>query len=423
MGSRRSVLSARVLADERAGAELQAEVAAELLNLMSELGLADTYDAIQATLERVGRPALRPTCWHMRREWPEPSARRGARAAAGIMEDHGPEVSAELSADVLEWARQFVGDERQSHGEFAYPLASACGYTTAGSDAFDDVLDELLADLWRMPYCMDALEALAVMAGSPNADTENQERLFEMFDTILAAQARVGGGKRRETEEGPVYEFGREIEFDIRAVPAAVRGFERIYLSEQAADAMRTQIVHRMLVLWEGVSKVRIVWGPAGIQALVDAMCAAACSEHADPPTRVRLGTSLLRFLNKLSVVRSIGRICSQPDDAEPMQQMALEAGGKLLAEWHEADQQDEERRLALLQAMGRIAAGDALPPGEEAATLRERVMQALFAGLREGMRQVREPLLALREAEGVTDAQRHEIDERLAKVFGLVKT
>jgi hypothetical protein len=244
-----------------------------------------------------------------------------------------------------------------------------------------------------------------------------------MFDTILAAQARVGGGKRRETEEGPVYEFGREIEFDIRAVPAAVRGFEQIYLSDQTAEELRSRVVRRMLVLWEGVSKVRIVWGPAGIQALVKAMCAAACSSYADTPTRVRLGTSLLRFLNKLSVVRSIGRICSQSTDARPMQELALEAAGELLTEWHQADQQDEERRLALLQAMGRIAAGKSLPPGEQTATVRERIMQALFAGLREGMRGVREPLLALREAEGVSHEQRREIDDRLAKVFGLVKT
>jgi hypothetical protein len=338
------------------------------------------------------------------------------------MEEHGRALDDELAAEVLEWAQQFIGDERQSFGEFAYPLGAVCGYTDPGAGAFDQVLEDLLADLWRMPYCMEALEALAVMAGAPNAREEHQGRLFEMFDTILAAQARVGGGKRRETDEGAVYEFGREIEFDIRAVPAAVRGFEHIYLSEQASEDLRTQIVRRMLVLWEGVSKVRIVWGPAGIQALVDCMCAAACSDHADARTRVRLATSLLRFLNKLSVVRSIGRICSRPTDAEPMHELALEAAEELLAEWHEADQQDEERRLALLMSMGRIASGGTLPAGEQAQRVRERVLQALFSGLREGMRRVRQPLLDLREAEGITDAQRREIDERLAKVFGLVK-
>lgn len=421
--TRRTALRGTLLGDPRAGDELLAEVAYELLNLMAELGLADTFDAIQSTLQRIGPAALEPCVDYMRRFWPNDAARRAARICADIVQARPEAVTGELTEQVVDWAVRFVGDERCPGGEFVYPLAAACGYAPAGAGHFDGIVKGLLENLWRMPYCMEALEALGIMAGSPQAGAGDQEHLLELFDAILDARGRVKMGIRRETAEGAVYEFGREIEFDIRAVPAAVRGLERIYLSEQADAEMRARIVRRFLVLWEGVSKVRIVWGPAGVQSLVEAMCNAACSDYADTRTKVRLGTSLLRFLKKVSVVRSIGLICSRPDPAPEVQNLALDALDDLLREWSESDAQDDERRTALLVAAGRVAANPALDAeSDDVRDVRSRALAALFSGLREGAEEVREPLLALRECEGVTERQKQDIDERLGKVFGLVR-
>jgi hypothetical protein len=270
---------------------------------------------------------------------------------------------------------------------------------------------------------MDALDALGVMAGSDNAQPAHQQELFQLFDGIARFQARTGLGVRRETGEGTVYEFGREIEFDVRAVPAAVRGLERICVSPQASEQMRADIVKRLLVLWEGVSKVRIIWGPAAIEALIGAMCRAANAPMATADMKVRLGASLLRFLNKLSVIRSVGQICSQPDRSAEMQRMALQAGTALLNEWAAAEPQDVERRLALLKSAARVAANTALSPRNEAVRmLRERTLQALYAALREGMNEARESLLLMRDCPDLSAAQRREIDERLSKAFGLVR-
>jgi len=262
------------------------------------------------------------------------------------------------------------------------------------------------------------------MAGSKNARPEHQQALFELFDAIARYQTRSGMGKVKETEEGTVYEFGREMQFDIRIVPSAVRGLERICISAQAPDELRTEIVKRLLVLWEGVAKVRVIWGPAAIEALVRAMCSAACAPQATAVTRARLGESLLRFLNKISVVRSIGLIFSRPDTEPQTLRLALRAGNEVLDAYQAADVQDDERRLALLRAAGAMAANPALDAADaDVQKLRERTLQALYRGLREGMMSMREPLLEMRECPGLPDAQRQEIDERLGKAFGLVRT
>ncbi len=421
--TRRSVLQASLLADQRVERPIQEEVSRELLTLMTELSLPGSLDMIQNTLERIGPPALRPAYEFMRRAHPSEPAERAALAMGRIIEGAPGQVDDELADEILELCMGLLEDENIEDGAFTIVLASVCGYTARGATQLDAALKKLKDNLWKLPYSTDALDALGIMAGSDNARGRHQEELFELFDAIVRFRGRTTVGVRKETEEGPVFEFGREIDFDIRVVPSAVKGLERICLSRQASEQMRTGIGKRLLVLWEGVSKVRIIWGPAAIEALVAAMCSAACSPMASTDMKVRLGTSLLRSLNKLSVVRSVGQICSQPDTSPQMQGLALQVGAETLDEWESSDLQDVDRKLALLKSAGQIAANTALDSRSDAVRrLRERTLEALFSGLREGMTQVREPLLLLRDCPHLPADQKREIDERLGKAFGLVR-
>jgi len=421
-GTRRTIVEAVVLGDPRVPSALQRSVAGELLALMGELNLTDTLDAIQRTLERIGFPALTPCFECVRRSYPSEAAQRAALALARIISDCGDRVPDDLVEDVLALCSGLLDDERVEKGAFVVTLAAASGYTRKGASQFDATLQRLQDSVWQVPYPVEMLDALGILAGSANAQERHQKELFELFRAIVSFRPRGTMGRVRETQEGLSYEFGREIVFDTRVVPAAVKGLERIVVSAQATGDMRTDIAKKLLVLWEGVSKVRIVWGPTAVEALVSAMCSAACSPGASTLAQVRLGASLLRFLNKISVIRSIGEICSSPSPSDEMQDLAVEAGEALLDEWAECDRQDDERRLALLLSAGRVAANPALEaPDPSVVRLRERALHALFSGLREGLQAVREPLLLMRECPGLSAEQRTDIDVRLAKAFGLV--
>ena len=422
--TRRELLRASLLWDSRTGDEQAHEVAAELVALMAELSMPDSLDDVQNAIERIGVPALRPAFEFMRRTYPGAAALRTAMALAKIVEHNADGVPEAFCREAMQFCMGLLENERTQQGAFAVTLAAVCGYTAVGAASCDAVVRTLCTDLWERPYWTDALDALAVLAGAPNISLERQQALLDLFDEILRAQGTVRTGARRQTEEGTVYEFGMEIEFDIRAVPAAVRGLERIYLSRRADEELRTRVVKRLLVLWEGASKVRVVWGPSAIQTLVNAMCSAACSPQADIVTKERLGESLLRFLNKISVIESIGEIFAQSEEASGFQELALRAGGRVLDEWDVCEPQDDERRLALLTAAGRIAANPGLDgAGEPVRSLRERARRALFRGLREGMLALRAPLLLMRDCPGMDPALRDDIDEMLGKIFGLVKS
>jgi hypothetical protein len=421
--TRRSVVQASVLADPRLPGDLQRELSAELLSLMAELNLPDSLDLIQNALRRIGPEALEPAYEFVRSNYPSEAGERTVLVLADIVENHPGEVEEGLARRVYDLCNNLLADDGVENGAFVMALAAVCGHTEWGAGVFDGSFQYLKSRVWSLPYSMDVLDALAMMAGSRNIGPAQQQELFGLFDAIVRFRARTGIGVRRKTEHGVVYEFGREIQYDIRAVPAAVRGLERICVSERAPGELRAEIAKRLLILWEGVSKVRIIWGPAAVDALIRAMCAAACCGEASVGMRVRLGASLLRFLNKVRVIDSIGQICSQPDDSEELRRLALQACGDMLREWDVSAVQDEERRLALLKAAARIACNPALDAAEETVhRLRERTLQALFSGLRSGMDDVRDSLLMMRECPGIGEAQVYEIDERIAKAFGLIR-
>ena len=302
-------------------------------------------------------------------------------------------------------------------------LACLCGYTPAGAGLFDRVLKTMTGKLWKARYTFDIFDALGVMAGSDNARPKHERELFRMFDRLANMKAPERLGVARKTAEGTVYEFGSQVYFDIRVVPAVVGGLERICVSPQTSRQLRGEIVKRLLILWEGVSNLRVVWSPGAVEALIRAMCSAACCPKVRVDMRVLLGRSLLKFLNKVSVVRSMGRICSRRESDPAMHSLCVQAAEDMLSEWERCDRQDDERKAALLASLGALAANTSLDAEDPVvARLRENVLEALFQGLRAGIQEARGALEDLRDCPDLPEGRREEVRDRLRRASALVR-
>ncbi|MBS3761707.1 MAG: hypothetical protein KGZ25_00255 [Planctomycetes bacterium] len=420
---RRMILEATCPTDSRVDDDLQEQVATELLSHMNEFKMQATIDIISRTLEQIGPVALKPLVSYVKRRFPQESIEPAFRSIGHIARDWGPELPDEPLEEIHEFCIELLEDEDTEDGGFTIALACLCGYSDAGKKWFVEALNKLQDRIGKVAYSFDIFEALGIMAGSPNAEIEQQKDLFNMFDSILTARAPAVLGIERDTADGTVYEFGSEVEFNTRVLPSVVRGLERIAVSEGADAELRRKIAKRLLVLWEGVSKVRIVWGPAGVGALVQAMSSTACYEHADTQMRIRLARSLLKCLNKVGVVRSLGEICSAPDESGEMQELCTETAEQMIDEWENADQQDEERRVAILKALGKIGANIALDAEDEVVQrTRENILDVLYQGIREGIDQVYEPLERMRDCPDLGQETRDKIRERLNRAFGLTR-
>jgi hypothetical protein len=421
--TRRRIVESSVIADPRADAELRGRVADELLSHMTEFRMKNTIETMCHTLEQIGPPALDPLVDFVRRRYPREDVEEPFRTLGRIARKFGDKLPDVVVEDAIELCVNLLdGDRKPGPGTFVVALAFLVGHTSVGAARFESVLERLKKKAGEAGMIFDAYEALGVMGGAPNASPEHQRELLDLFRQVLHMKTPGMLGTRRESPEGTVYEFGAEVMFDIRLLPAVVRGLERIGTSAGTPADLRREVVKEMLVLWEGVSNVRVVWGPGAIDSLVQAICKVACSPHVAPDMRARLGRSILRFLKKVSVVRSMEEICSHHAEDEPMQELCIEAGERMLDEWEECEEQDEERRVALLRSLGRAAANTGLDPDDEdVQRLRKNVIAILFQALREGIEEVRPPLEWLRNCPDLSDEQREEIRDRLSRVFGLV--
>jgi len=421
--SRRLILEAAICGDKRVEEPLQSRLAVELLAHITEFRLPGTAEAIYRTLAKIGPPAARPLFDYVVRRYPSDDAEDAFIGLGKIARAHGDAIPPELWQEVFDYAVGLFDDHDVKRGGFAIALAYMCGYGSAGARVFERVLNAMKERVWKARYTFEILDALGIMAGSENARPKHQRELFEMFDEIVHKEGPERIGVRRMTAEGPVYEFGAEVLFDTRAVPSLVRGLESICASEQATGPLRREVIKRLLTLWEGVSNVRVVWSPAAVDALVSAMCGAACCAQVRVDIRVRIARSLLRFLNKVSVVRSMGRICSQHEPHREMQQLCIEAGEKMLETWENCDQQDEERKVALLESVGKLAADTALDAqNPRVKRLRDNFVDVLCQALRSGIDEARAPLGWMGDCPDLPERQREEIRDRLSRYMGLVR-
>ncbi len=422
--TRRRIVEASVISDSRARPELRQQVAEELLAHIGEFGMENTVDTICHTLEQIGPPAIDPLFDFIRRRYPQQDADSPLRSLGRIAEKWREQIPDDQVEEVLGYCIDLLDDSRASRGTFTITLAYFVGYTRPGAIRFGEILDQLIDLTGTAGFTFDVFEALGILAGSPNIAPEHQQKLFDLFRDVLHMKTPGTQGVRKETEEGPVYEFGPEMMFDTRLLPSVVRGLKQIGVSAATSDDLRREVVKELLILWEGVSNVRVVWGPGAMGALVEAISAVACSDHVSSRMRTRLGHSILRFLNKVNVVRSIGAICARPAEDEQMRELCLEAGTRMLEEWQTCEEQDQERRIALLESLSRVAANKGLDSSDkDVEHLRKNVMDALFRALREGIDEAREPLERLRDCPALMEDKREKIRDRLTRVYGLVQT
>ncbi|MFW5923492.1 MAG: hypothetical protein ACOCSQ_03800 [Planctomycetota bacterium] len=421
--TRRRIVESSVISDGRVKTDLQEQVAEELLVHLGEFAMESTRDTICHTLEQIGPAAVSPLHEYIQRNYPHQDTSGPLRSLGRIAQKWQGQLSSDQVKEVLDFCLGLLDDPRASRGTFTVTLAFFVGYTDRGASQFRNVMDRFMELAGTAGFTFDVFEAMGILAGSPHITPEYQRELFRLFRDVLHMETPNTRGVKRDTDEGPVYEFGPEVLFDTRLLPNVVSGLEQIGVSPVTPDELRREVVKEMLILWEGVSHVRIVWGPAAMGSLIQAISRVARCDHVSSEVRARLGLSILRFLNKINVVRSLGQICSRPVEDDRMRDLCIETGHRMLEEWESCDEQDYERRIALLTSLGRVAANEGLDSSEkDVDNLRENVMEALFRALREGVDEVQSSLERLRDCAALTGEQRDKIRDRLSRVYGLVQ-
>lgn len=415
---RMEVLRTRVFHRPDLDAELLEALVTELLPMLRAADQPDMAERAAILLEFLG-PVSAPGLFYMIQSRPAaPEADVAVRVLGRVLSnlDGGSPADTRLVASVFRFASQRAARPSNRLGGYAAVLAQIAAMPQTDPQDAQAAFELLTARLGKAPYHADLVEAIAHTAARAAVTPEQRVRAVHLLGGLVERPADEEETQLREieTDQGKTYELAGSVEFDSETLPAAVRGLQSIALSAAVSPALRAQIIERFLRVWEGVAGWKIIWGPRSSEALAGALGALAADGRTEDTARVQILRALNLALERLSVVRALGRVLVVPSASRELNRLAVQTALNLLEKWIEPEITPDEVRLVMTAAATAAARPEVSGRSRPARRLRQRVATLLFDELRQGRDWCLEPLERLRKCPVMPRSLRKEIAERL---------
>jgi len=415
------ILQTRICADTGVGEGAQAELAREFLANLREFLLPDVQQRITATLVRIGHRAVRPILDFVEDAPNEEESLVAMRVLGDIVEEHGRRLELESVNRAEQICLSCWRDDSMTHGGHVYALAHLCAHGLLAAETTNRLARECRERLWDVSYPFDALEALGILGGSSQCQLEHKIAIVQVLIDLVQRKPPEEIGSEVATEDGVVYVFGKETDFDTIVLPLVVRGLERICLASNTTRNLRDSVIKCLLDVWGTITQYRVIWGPLAVAALTDAIGRIGGDEQTSLPYRVHIARVLSRHVDRFTVVIAVGELFSRAGPSPELDALAIEAAGRMLEEWDVVDVTVDERLGFLLSLARTLAREDLDPEDKHVRNLRRRAVDLYFDALKDGLLAVREALTVMKECPTLPQRQRDEIEDRLSKAFGLM--
>ncbi len=419
-GERQGVLlDLRTLTDHRLPKSLRRDIAREVVRVMSGVLLDRSLDAAEDVLADLGLPALGALKERLEGKEVGPSKARTVQAIGAVVQEASEATKEELVEVRRAMAMCSAGMKKGEADEGAFAVALG---RMAASPIIDErnasgVLNLLRTRLrdGRQPF--KVLEGIGWAASNEKLSMKAKTEVSLMFINIFQGEMPEHLLDEEDSEEGVVFTVRPEAAAYSEMIPAVVEGLKRICFSISERSPLIERIVSVLLDKWEEVSTWKVIWGPANISLLSDALVSIASLATVSSEMRLQVARTLRRHLTRLSVVRGIGAIMELDSGSKEMGALALEIGEELV----EVRAQDKfltpEERAAILAALTAVASRYYLGDNaQRVARLRSRVVSLLENALRVGVADAYENLLKISKSAGLSDFQKSEIQRRLSR-------
>lgn len=416
---RLTVLESRLYFHPSLSSDLKARLAADFISNVHEFRLAQILDVTESALERLGIAAVDPLL----------------RAAKGSPYDAEREIACKVLGRVLMTTKE-TGEDVRKAAEKAVstfrsladgpPSAQGFAVRALGRVAASPLLPtaevvrlaaELQGMVRRTERALDAVEALGWIASGANAPLPLRMDVGLLYLGYLDGEYPVDLGRPRPSGDGIVLEVSADTAAYTDLVPVIVEGLERIALTWALTEHFREKVVERLLTKWFQTMSYEVVWGPANVTRLGEAL--GRIGEAPETPTHLRVSivkALRVRLLN-MPMVEALGKVLAAPDDAPPLLLLCEEIAGSLVSMTDHRDFQEREDREVILRALTRIARrSQPGRDGKKAEALRRQVADLLFRALTDEVPGCRELLAELEACESFPRKLRNAIANRLRK-------
>jgi len=379
-------------------------LAAALLATLQEYANPSILDAIEATVAKLGPPALAPLrATLVESERPDDRV-SAARIAAALISTLGEDADGE-AARTLDLALDLLDTDFPDRAELARSLGQMCASPAIGLDHIERVTATLRPRVVDRELTHAALDGLGRLCLSANAGQSLKVDLVAFFARLL--ERDLPDVISRDTQAGDevVYDIGSEVSAYTEMAPALIAGLQNI--AATTPGALRERALDALVQTWARLASGEIQLGPGNTDRLLKALEAIGILPDLTPRLRERVDNAILLREDYLPTVRVRAELLVAA--GQDLSDRAAVLADTLLKRLVSDRQLTETERALILGTLVRLATGaDLGPPADR---LRERVVRITLDAGRRGLEAVPNLLAHLHDSPAITP----ELKKRIA--------
>jgi len=412
---RPAILLAESVHSPRLSAELRRELAREMLAGLPSYGSVRMLDAISTSIVRIGEPAIKPlfdlidSDSKMRER--TFAVRMLGNTVAALPKRRG---MAAVINNALDETMKRIEDRNAPRSTIAAAMGKMCTNTLVSQRRIRKVADELTARIKNGPDAYGVLEGLGALVLNPATPLQVRLDVIQLFFDLLNSSLPDVETEETLVDEQRVYSFGGDVSAYTEMVPIVLRGLNNAFIGTEK-PTIRQRIAAFLLEKWNEISSWETIWGPENLIVLLRVLGSIAC--HADTPmdTRLDIVDAISKRTNLMSVIETLGSIYRTKPVSKRLGAKARDLAWLLMERHLTKRSLPVEYRQACQMVLGIIGARTSL--GSDpllARRTRERIVGALFEGLRAGHTAAAGALAALKNCAALPSKVREDVAARL---------
>mgnify|MGYP000642789549 CR=1 FL=1 len=368
---RLAVINSLATADPAIAGPTRRALAAELLAALSEYASPGILAAIEATVAKLGAPALAPLLEVLARG-ERPAARV---AAARILGELAPRLEASQAPAVgraVDVALALLDERFPDRPALARALGQVCTGPSADEATVGRVAAELRRRILDKKLAHAALDGLGRLCLSPRVAPVLKVDLLSFFEKLLARELPEIEAKSETQKDELVYTLGGEVSAYTELVPGILSGLRNIAVT--SPGVLRQQALGCLVGTWRDIAEGKVQLGPGNTELLLGALRDIGTLPDLAPAQRAAVADALALRRDYLPTYRASAEVIVAA--GEGMADRAAALAEELLARDATDKQLTATERGIVLEALVRLATSAAL--GRRARRLRERIAAAV---------------------------------------------
>ena len=389
-------------------ARTRAALAAELLATVEEYANPGILDAVEATLARLGAPAVRPLLDALAQADRPRQTACATRVLAALLPRLEPRCTG-LAHQAIASALALFESDFPDRDALGRTLGRMCAAPAAPAADVARVAATLRAAILDKAATHGALDGLAHLCLSPVADPSLKVDLADFFVRLLERDLSDIEAVAHGEGDDTVYALDRGVLAYTETVPSIVQGLRHIALG--SAGVLRARALDHLLRAWRRVAAGELQLGPGNTGLLLDALHAIGTRPDVEPAQREAIADAVALRRDLFPTYRVLadlyvhaGPAMAQRSAAFAAQLLTLEANSRQLT---------DTERATLLDALVHLATGADL--GHRADPLRERIATIVLEADKRGLEAARPLLDRLLESAAVPAALKSRLATRMA--------